>query len=150
MGSSVSKWSETNNTTVSIPKNTKMSDREIMNAKQGVSSKLSIQVFEKEYPELAKEFKNIQKEMYTMFARKHMDYGLNNIALGGDIVNNSDDKQFSLTGLCIRLTDKISRLKNLLVNGRSFVEGEGMEDTFIDIANYGIIGLLVGRDKWKK
>ena len=150
MGSSVSKWSETNNTTVSIPINTKMSDREIMNAKQGVSSKLSIQVFEKEYPELAKEFKNIQKEMYTMFARKHMDYGLNNIALGGDIVNNSDDKQFSLTGLCIRLTDKISRLKNLLVNGRSFVEGEGMEDTFIDIANYGIIGLLVGRDKWKK
>jgi len=150
MGSSVSKWSETNNTTVSIPINTKMSDREIMNAKQGVSSKLSIQVFEKEYPELAKEFKNIQKEMYTMFARKHLDYGLNNIALGGDIVNNSDDKQFSLTGLCIRLTDKISRLKNLLINGRSFVEGEGMQDTFIDIANYGIIGLLVGRNKWKK
>ena len=96
------------------------------------------------------EFKKIQKEMYEMFARKHMDYGLNNIALGGDIVNNSDDKQFSLTGLCIRLTDKISRLKNLLINGRSFVEGEGMQDTFIDIANYGIIGLLVGRNKWKK
>ncbi len=127
-----------------------MSDREIMNAKRGVSTKLTIQVFEKEYPELSKEFKNIQKEMYEMFARKHMDYGLNNIALGGDIINNSDDKKFSLTGLCIRLTDKISRLKNLLVNGRSFVKGEGMEDTFIDIANYGIIGLLVGRDKWKK
>ena len=106
--------------------------------------------FESEYPELSKEFKNIQKEMYELFARKHMDYGLNNIALGGDIVNNSDDKQFSLTGLCIRLTDKISRLKNLIINGRSFVKGEGMEDTFIDIANYGIIGLLVGRDKWKK
>ena len=30
------------------------------------------------------------------------------------------------------------------------VRGEGMEDTFIDIANYGMIGLLVGRDKWKK
>ena len=152
MGSSISKYFENvghfGNNAKEIEK--VMSDREIMNAKQGVSSKLSIQVFEKEYPELAKEFKNIQKEMYTMFARKHMDYGLNNIALGGDIVNNSDDKQFSLTGLCIRLTDKISRLKNLLVNGRSFVEGEGMEDTFIDIANYGIIGLLVGRDKWKK
>ena len=138
MGNSMSKYEEV------------MSDREIMNAKQGVSSKLGIQVFEKEYPELAKEFKNIQKEMYTMFARKHMDYGLNNIALGGDILNSKDDKKFSLTGLCIRLTDKISRLKNLLINGRSFVQGEGMEDTFIDIANYGIIGLLVGRDKWKK
>ena len=152
MGSIISKYFENvghfGNNAKEIEK--VMSDREIMNAKQGVSSKLSIQVFEKEYPELSKEFKKIQKEMYEMFARKHMDYGLNNIALGGDIVNNSDDKQFSLTGLCIRLTDKISRLKNLLVNGRSFVEGEGMEDTFIDIANYGIIGLLVGRNKWKK
>jgi len=127
-----------------------MSDREIMAAKSGNSTKLAIKVFEKEYPELSKEFKQIQKEMYEMFARKHMDYGLNNIALGGDIINNSDDKQFSLTGLCIRLTDKISRLKNLLINGKSFVEGEGIQDTFIDIANYGIIGLLVGRNKWKK
>ena len=109
----------------------------------------AIEVFELEYPILADEFKQIQKEMYKMFARKHMDYGLNNIALGGDL-NNNDDKKFSLTGLCIRLTDKISRLKNLLINGRSFVEGEGIQDTFIDIANYGIIGLLVGRDKWKK
>jgi|TARA_B110001452_G_scaffold45253_1_gene34582 hypothetical protein len=152
MGSIISKYFENvghfGNNAKEIEK--VMSDREIMNAKQGVSSKLSIQVFEKEYPELSKEFKKIQKEMYEMFARKHMDYGLNNIALGGDIVNNSDDKQFSLTGLCIRLTDKISRLKNLLINGRSFVEGEGMQDTFIDIANYGIIGLLVGRNKWKK
>ena len=108
-----------------------------------------IEVFETEYPELADEFKNIQSEMYEMFARKHMDYGLNNIALGGDLTDESD-KKFSLTGLCIRLTDKISRLKNLLSNGKNYVKGEGMEDTFIDIANYGIIGLLVGRDKWKK
>ena len=138
---------------------TDMSDREIINSKHSKKKiqeymddeiNQTITIFEEEYPELAEEFQNIQEEMYEMFARKHMDYGLNNIALGGDIVNNSDDKQFSLTGLCIRLTDKISRLKNLLVNGRSFVEGEGMQDTFIDIANYGIIGLLVGRDKWKK
>ena len=110
----------------------------------------TVEIFENEYPELSEEFKNIGREMYEMFARKHMDYGLNNIALGGDILNSKEDKKFSLTGLCIRLTDKISRLKNLLINGRSFVQGEGMEDTFIDIANYGIIGLLVGRDKWKK
>ena len=135
-----------------------MSDREIMDAKnprkkiqEFIDDEVNqtITIFEEEYPDLSKEFKQIQKEMYEMFARKHMDYGLNNIALGGDL-NNDDDKKFSLTGLCIRLTDKISRLKNLLVNGRSFVKGEGMEDTFIDIANYGIIGLLVGRDKWKK
>jgi hypothetical protein len=125
-----------------------MSDREIMDAKN--PDKAAVRIFEQEYPELSNEFKSIQKEMYEMFARKHMDYGLNNIALGGDILNNTEDKAFSLTGLTIRLTDKISRLKNLLINGKNFVKGEGMEDTFIDIANYGIIGLLVGRDKWKK
>jgi len=108
-----------------------------------------VEVFETEYPLLATEFKQIQKEMYEMFARKHMDYGLNNIALGGDL-SNEDDKKYSLTGLNIRLTDKISRLKNLLINGKNYVKGEGMEDTFIDIANYGIIGLLVGRNRWKK
>jgi len=108
-----------------------------------------VEVFETEYPELAEEYKRIGMEMYQMFAAKHMDYGLNNIALGGDL-NNKEDKKFSLTGLAIRLTDKISRLKNLLINGKNYVKGEGMEDTFIDIANYGIIGMLVGRNKWKK
>tara|TARA_R100001443_G_scaffold109780_1_gene121307 strand:+ start:2088 stop:2507 length:420 start_codon:yes stop_codon:yes gene_type:complete len=106
-------------------------------------------IFEEEYPELAKEFLKIQDEMYTTFARKHMDYGLQNISLGGDLTKEND-KKFSLTGLAIRLTDKVSRLRNLLVNGKNFVKGEGMEDTFLDVANYGIIGLLVGRDKWKK
>lgn len=124
-----------------------MSDREIMDAKHPELA--AIRKFEQEYPELAYEFKEIQKEMYKMFAAKHLDYGLNNIALGGDLTNKKD-KTFSLTGLCIRLTDKISRLKNLIVHGRNYVKGEGMEDTFIDIANYGIIGMLVGRDKWKK
>ena len=117
---------------------------------EAVKTSPTVELFETEYPELSEEFKRITEEMYEMFAAKHMDYGLNNIALGGDILNNEDDKKFSLTGLAIRLTDKISRLKNLLVNGKNFVKGEGMEDTFIDIANYGIIGMLVGRDKWKK
>jgi len=156
MGDSISKYFENvghfGNNAKEIEK--VMSDREIMNAKNGKLTpdlnSTPVEIFEHEYPELADEFIQIQKEMYEMFARKHMDYGLNNIALGGDVLNNKDDKKFSLTGLCIRLTDKISRLKNLLINGRSFVQGEGMEDTFIDIANYGIIGLLVGRDKWKK
>ena len=127
-----------------------ISEEEMDKLEEGVTVSEAVEVFENEYPELSEEFKRISEEMYEMFARKHMDYGLNNIALGGDILNSEDDKKFSLTGLCIRLTDKISRLKNLLINGRSFVKGEGMEDTFIDIANYGIIGLLVGRNKWKK
>ena len=117
---------------------------------EAVKTTPTVEAFETEYPELSEEFKQITIEMYEMFAAKHMDYGLNNISLGGDILNNKSDKKFSLTGLAIRLTDKISRLRSLLVNGKNYVKGEGMEDTFIDVANYGIIGLLVGRNKWKK
>ena len=135
MGDTITKWHEM--------------EEEAKSKKNTIDGLGVIEVFESEYPELADEFKNIQSEMYEMFARKHMDYGLNNIALGGDLTNESD-KKFSLTGLCIRLTDKISRLKNLLSNGKNYVKGESIEDTYIDIANYGIIGLLVGRDKWKK
>ena len=80
-----------------------------------------VKIFETEYPELSNEFKNIQNEQYELFARKMMDYGLNNVTLGGDIVNNSEDKKFSLTGLTIRLTDKINRLRNLVEIGRAHV-----------------------------
>ena len=124
-------------------------DKLVKENPDGITVSLAVETFENEYPELSEEYKRISEEMYEMFARKHMDYGLNNIALGGDLTYD-EDKKFSLTGLAIRLTDKISRLKNLLINGKNYVKGEGMEDTFIDIANYGIIGLLVGRDKWKK
>ena len=151
MGDTISKWHEMQED---------MSDREIMNAKRGTNVEImvgSINVvndiitpFETKYPKLSKEFKKIQKEQYELFAAKMLDYGLNNVTLGGDIINNSDDKKFSLTGLTIRLTDKINRLRNLVVSGKNYVKGEGMEDTFIDIANYGIIGMLVGRNRWKK
>ena len=139
MGDSISKYYEIAS---------KMNSKKIQDIVEDETNQIIV-LFEEEYPELAEEFQNIQEEMYEMFARKHMDYGLNNIALGGNLTNQ-EDKKFPLTGLCIRLTDKISRLKNLLLNGKNYVKGESMEDTFIDIANYGIISLLVGRDKWKK
>ena len=157
MGSSVSKYQEEfGNIHFFTTKKEKiklknMSDREIMDAKSGKTSESNVILhFESKYPDLADEFQNIQEEMYELFAKKMMDYGLNNITLGGDIVNNSDDKKFSLTGLVIRLTDKISRLRNLVVSGKNYVKDEGMEDTFIDIANYGVIGMMVGRNRWKK
>ena len=78
-----------------------------------------------------------------------MDYGLGNIALGS-LLEDEEDKKLSLTGVWLRCNDKINRLKNLLKTGKNYVEGEGIIDSFIDIANYGIIALLVIRNKWKK
>ena len=123
----------------------------------------TINDFENTYPELAKEFRQIQKEQYNLtfsqqiqkeqynlFAGKMLDYGLGNIALGSNLAED-EDIQLSLTGVWLRCNDKINRLKNMLKRkGKSYVSDEPMIDSFIDISNYGIIAQLVMRGKWKK
>tara|TARA_B100000768_G_C11200522_1_gene341562 strand:- start:597 stop:998 length:402 start_codon:yes stop_codon:yes gene_type:complete len=105
--------------------------------------------FEKTYPELAEEFKKVQKEQYDLFASKMMDYGLGNISLGSDL-NTPEDRDLSLTGIWLRCNDKINRLKNILKrNGKTYVAGEASIDSWVDISNYGIIAMLVTRGKWK-
>jgi hypothetical protein len=106
--------------------------------------------FEAEYPTLAKSFKENQQEQYELFARKMMDYGISNIALGSNL-EEADDIQLSLTGIWLRCNDKINRLKNMLKRkGQNYVQDEPMIDSFIDISNYGIIAQLVIKGKWKK
>ena len=105
--------------------------------------------FERLYPELAEEFQAVQKEQYELFAAKMMDYGLSNISLGSDL-STKEDRDLSLTGIWLRCNDKINRLRNMIKrNGKNYVKGEAMIDSFIDISNYGIIAMLVLRDKWK-
>ena len=105
--------------------------------------------FEKTYPELAKEFQQIQREQYELFASKMMDYGLSNISLGSTL-EKEEDINLSITGIWLRCNDKINRLKNMLQrNGKNYVKGEAMIDSFIDISNYGIIAQLVMKNKWK-
>ena len=109
----------------------------------------AIRDFEKLYPELAEDFKVIQEEQYALFAGKMMDYGLQNISLGSDL-STREDRNLSITGIWLRCNDKINRLKNLLKrDGHNYVGGEAMIDSFIDIANYGIIAMLVIRGQWK-
>ena len=106
--------------------------------------------FEKTYPQLAEAWKEVQQEQYELFARKMMDYGLGNIALGTTL-EEPEDIQLSLTGIWLRVNDKVNRLKNMLKRkGYNYVAGETMMDSFVDIANYGIIAMLVMRGKWKK
>jgi hypothetical protein len=109
----------------------------------------AINDFEQTYPSLAESFKQIQAEQYELFAKKMLDYGLQNVALGSTLENEEDIK-LSTMGIWLRCNDKINRLKNLIKrNGQNYVEGESMIDSFIDLANYGIIAMLVLRNKWK-
>ena len=109
-----------------------------------------IEQMEKEWPEMTKEFKKIQREQYELFLHKQHDYGPGNISVGTQL-QTKEEIQLSLTGLWFRMNDKIQRLKNLLMSGReNAVENEPMEDAYLDVSNYGIMATIVGRDKWGK
>jgi len=108
----------------------------------------AVEQLEKEYPTIAQAYKQIMKEQYVLFAKKHLDYGMANVAAGTQLVNE-DEKQFALTGLFFRLNDKVSRWKNLIISKRN-AQNETLTDTYQDITNYGIIAQMVDRDVWKK
>jgi len=69
---------------------------------------------------------------------KHEDYGPSNI---------SDAPGGALNGLRVRLHDKVARLNNLIDKGVD-PQHESLFDTFLDIANYGLIGMMILEDDW--
>ena len=109
-----------------------------------------VEEMEAEWPEMTVEFKRIQQAQYELFCHKQHDYGPGNISVGSQL-QTQDEVHLSLTGLWFRMNDKIQRLKNLLMNNRqSAVEGEPMEDAFLDVSNYGIMATIVKNGKWGK
>ena len=109
-----------------------------------------VEQMELEWPEMTKEFKKIQKEQYELFLHKQHDYGPGNISVGSTL-ETEEDVKLSLTGLWFRMNDKIQRLKTLLMGDReAAVNGEPMEDAFLDVSNYGIMATIVSRGKWGK
>lgn len=86
------------------------------------------------------EVANVFKELEELLLSKHKDYGPKNI---------SQSPGGPLNGLRVRLWDKLARLNNL-TDKKSLPQHESLEDTFKDMANYAVIGLLVLRDKWDK
>jgi hypothetical protein len=109
-----------------------------------------VALMELEWPEMTNEFKRLQKEQYVLFLHKQHDYGPGNISVGTQLVTPEEIK-LSLTGLWFRMNDKIQRLKTLLMSGReNAVEGEPMEDAFLDVSNYGIMATIVKNGKWGK
>ena len=125
-----------------------LSERQVEENEVETKSESTIKDFEYIYPELAKEFKIIQEEQYELFAGKMMSYGRGNISLGGNLADE-EDKNLTLTSIWIRMSDKMNRLKNMVVKNQSNpLDDESIEDTWVDISNYSIIALLVGRNKW--
>jgi hypothetical protein len=80
----------------------------------------------------------IMDELYDLMISKHTDYGPTNISKspGGPI-----------NGLRVRMHDKLARINNLVESG-SDAQHEPLEDSFKDLANYAVIGMMVLREKW--
>jgi hypothetical protein len=104
---------------------------------------------EKEWPEMTKEFKAIQREQYELFCIKQNDYGTGNIAMG-TMLDTPDNIRLSLTGLIVRMNDKINRLLNLVVKNDEKAQNEPITDSFMDVSVYGIMSQIVSKGKWGK
>ena len=75
---------------------------------------------------------NICRELNKIYKTKNADYG------------DSFGKSYAEYGLvmsCIRLEDKLNRLKSLTKNEQQ-VKDESIEDTLLDLANYAIMTLI--------
>ena len=112
--------------------------------------KTIVQQMEEEWPQMTSEFRRLQREQYELFLHKQHDYGPGNISVGSQL-QTEEEVHLSLTGLWFRMNDKIQRLKTLLMSGRkNAVEGEPIEDAFLDVSNYGIMATIVKNGKWGK
>ena len=109
-----------------------------------------VTMMEKEWPVMTAEFRRLQREQYELFLKKQHDYGPGNISVGTTL-QTDEEVHLSLTGLWFRMNDKIQRLKTLLMSGRdNAVQGEPMEDAYLDVSNYGIMATIVKNGKWGK
>ena len=80
------------------------------------------------------------QEVYGVFCKKQADYGPNNIAVAGE------------QGITLRLGDKLSRLFELLGltsrKNTGEAKNEPIRDTWVDFADYGIMGMIVHDGDW--
>jgi len=86
----------------------------------------------------SKDVSNKFTEANDLLIKKHKDYGPTNIsnAPGGP-----------LNGLRVRMHDKQARINHLIDNNLD-PKNESLRDSFLDLANYAIIALMVLDEEW--
>ena len=90
--------------------------------------------------DMGREIVKVALECMKLFDDKQQDYGSTNISASGEI------------GVAVRLQDKVSRMRHILLKGmrgENGINNEPLADTYQDVANYGMIGMLLNRDLWK-
>ena len=113
-----------------------------------IISQDAVKFVEDKYPETTQEFRRLQMEQYRVFCEKQMDYGPGNISVGTNL-ETEEEVKMSLTGLWFRMNDKIQRMKTLLMSNQD-ANNEPLEDSFLEVSNYGIMSTIVSNKKWGK
>jgi hypothetical protein len=85
-----------------------------------------------------KEVERVFTEGLMMLTKKHRDYGPKNI---------SQSPGGPLNGLRVRMWDKFARINHLIDSGAT-PENESLRDSFLDLANYSMIALMVLDKTW--
>lgn len=75
-------------------------------------------------------FQQICEEMLATFIKKHKDYGKGNILSIKEL------------GIAFRTTEKVERLKNLLMSPDQKPENESIDDSWMDVAVYAVIAKM--------
>ena len=83
---------------------------------------------------------DLYDEAYAVLLSKQRDYGPNNIrrAPFGEMI-----------GLLTRINDKVARAIHLTKTGADG-ENESLRDTYLDLMNYGAIGVMIIDDTFPK
>ncbi len=82
-------------------------------------------------------FSTVTTKMLETFIKKNRDYGKGNILDTGEL------------GIIFRINDKIRRLQNLQQNNKE-PENESINDTWLDIAVYAVIAILLRKGWFEK
>lgn len=85
-----------------------------------------MKVYQKHIPE----HHQAAEEIAVLLDRKRSDYGVNNI------------RKFGSTGCLVRASDKIERLISLTWGQDRQPNYESLEDTWLDLAGYALLGLI--------
>ena len=98
------------------------------------------------------EVEKVLQEVWKIHQAKNQDYSEAGHKDNGDVFSNFRMcEQFNvdtLSGILVRMSDKWSRCMNLHAKeGRNAVQGEGLEDAFLDLIGYAAIYLAELRDQ---
>ena len=90
--------------------------------------------------DMGREIVLVALDCIKLFDDKQQDYGSDNIAATRQI------------GIAVRLQDKVARMRHILmkaIRGDDNINNESLEDTYKAVANYGMIGWILHKGKWK-